>query len=316
MQDMDYALEVSPETALQFTLSRDDSTARCLMTLKHPGNAASNTYLAFKVKTTQPRRYLVRPNQGIVAPGSSDSVNIVLVEKDKQMLLQSFDRLGQSALDHSKDKFLVQSCAVDPIFAKKYFAQKTELNDDHSPEGIKAAKELAESLTDMWNAASGGEDVQIFNKKLQVKHIVAPSPADATNPKGTSSRAPLSEKTSLENMTPEQMFMEISSLRRKYDELVTFSVNLTAERDILNNTLEQTKRDLNREVAKVKDYASGKNGKNGDVALKKSGGGIGLVTFLFFALIIFLAAAKLAIMGKIDFLLEAPFVGELMRMEL
>jgi hypothetical protein len=37
---------------------------------------------------------------------------------------------------------------------------------------------------------------------------------------------------------------------------------------------------------------------------------------LFFALIIFLAAAKLAIMGKIDFLLEAPFVGELMRMEL
>jgi len=319
---MNIALEVSPETALEFTLARDsdqspDGTARCLMTLKHPGNAASNTYLAFKVKTTQPRRYLVRPNQGIVAPGSSDSVNIVLVEKDKQMLLQSFDRLGQSALDHSKDKFLVQSCAVDPIFAKQYLAQKMKLNDDNTPEGVKASKELAESLTAMWNAASGGEDVQILNKKLQVRHIVASSPADTTNAKGgSSSRAQLSEKTSLENMTQEQMFMEIPSLRRKYDELVTFSVNLTAERDILNNTLEQTKRDLNREVAKAKNDAAGKNGKNGDVAVKKNGGGIGFVTFLFFSVLIFLLTAKLSIMGKMDFLLEAPFVGDFMRVEL
>ena len=318
MEDMTYALEVSPENALQFILTRNDEknsdgTARCVMTLTHPGN--SNDYLAFKVKTTQPRRYLVRPNQGIVAPGTSETVNIVLVEKDKQMLLQSFDRLGQSALDHSKDKFLVQSCIVDEPFAKGYVAQKAKLNDDHTAEGVKAGKELAESLTSMWNAASSGEDKQIYNKKLQVRHVVAPSVSDGKSASsGTSRGVRLSEKTSLENMKPEQMFLVISSLRRKYDELVTFSVNLTAERDILNNTLEQTKRELNREIAKGQKDAKVESADATVVAGKS--GGIGIITFLFLAVFIFLVSVKLSLMGKVGFLLDAPVVGDLMRVEL
>jgi hypothetical protein len=319
MDETNYALVVAPESALQFTLTRDssadktsDGTASCLMTLKHPGG---NAYLAFKVKTTQPRRYLVRPNQGIVAPGTSETVKIVLVEKDKQMLLQSFDRLGQSALDHSKDKFLVQSCMIDETFGKNYLEQKRTLVDDHSPDGAKASKDLAESLTAMWNKLSSGEDSRIFNRKLQVRHVVA-----ASSGKETPSKAPakgqFSDKTSLESMTPEQMFAEISSLRRKYDELVTFSVNLTAERDILNNTLEQTKRDLNREVAKNKDLAAGKTRDGGVDTAKSSGGGIGFFTFIIMAVLIFLVAVKLSLMGKVDFLLEAPVVGDVMRMEL
>ena len=226
---MSYALSVSPETALQFTLTRDgekgsDGAARCVMTLTHPGN--SKSHLAFKVKTTQPRRYLVRPNQGIVAPGSSETVNILLVEKDKQMLLQSFDRLGQSALDHSKDKFLLQSCIVDDTFAKDYIAKKSKSSENNSSsEASKATKELAESLTTTWNANSSREGVSIYNKKLQVRHIVASSPNDAKSgpAPGQASRSvgAQSERTSLENMSPEQMFAEISTLSRKYDELVT-----------------------------------------------------------------------------------------------
>lgn len=325
-----YALEVSPDTALSFALTRGnddkslDGTARCVMTLTHPGN--SNNYLAFKVKTTQPRRYLVRPNQGIVAPGSSETVNILLVEKDKQMLLQSFDRLGQSALDHSKDKFLVQSSIVDETFAKKHLDKKAKLSEESvagsAAEVSKAGKELAESLTAMWNAASSGEDMPIFNKKLQVRHTVASSAmSDGKSGGGgssSSSRAQLSDKTSLENMTPEQMFVEISSLRRKYDELVTFSVNLTAERDILNNTLEQTKRDLNREIATRAKGASGTNTKSGgDVATKQSGGGgMPFIVVVFFVLIFFLAGVKLSLMDKVEFLMDAPVLGDLMKMEL
>ena len=87
------------------------------MTLGHTGK--TDFHIAFKVKTTQPRRYLVRPNQGILLLGQSESVTILLVEKDKQVLLQSFDRLGQSALDHSKDMFLVQSTVVKDEFAAR-----------------------------------------------------------------------------------------------------------------------------------------------------------------------------------------------------
>eukprot|EP00558_Chaetoceros_sp_UNC1202_P011242 CAMPEP_0197252484 /NCGR_PEP_ID=MMETSP1429-20130617/61599_1 /TAXON_ID=49237 /ORGANISM="Chaetoceros sp., Strain UNC1202" /LENGTH=324 /DNA_ID=CAMNT_0042714883 /DNA_START=37 /DNA_END=1011 /DNA_ORIENTATION=- len=324
MEDMNYALEVSPETALQFTLTRDgdkstDGAARCIMTLKHPGN--SKHHLAFKVKTTQPRRYLVRPNQGIVAPGTSETVNILLVEKDKQMLLQSFDRLGQSALDHSKDKFLVQSCIVDEAFAKDYVAKKAKSSENSSVEASKAAKDLAESLTSMWNTSSSREDVLIYNKKLQVRHVVASSPTDAkAGPApGQTSRSVgghTSERTSLENMTTNQMFMEISSLSRKYDELVTFSVNLTAERDILNNTLEQTKRDLNREIAN-----KSKNRGVADVApetIKKSSGFLGsFIFFLFVAIVSFLCGAKLVQLEQISTALhEAPVLGDLMKMEL
>jgi hypothetical protein len=313
MEDTNFALKVSPAEALEFTLSRDGGSgekevpSRCIMTLSHPNN--SNVHLAYKVKTTQPRRYLVRPNQGIVAPGETATVNILLVDKDKQMLLQSYDRLGQSALDHSKDKFLVQSCVVNDDFAKNYLAQKRvedRSSSTSSSSSTKVARELGESLTAMWNSVSSSEDTQIYNKKLQVRHVVSET--------GRSARAAttqLSDKTSLENMTPEQMFMEISSLRRKYDELVTFSVNLTAERDILNNTLEQTKRDLNREIAN-----RGKSVSSGAGVDAKKGGGVSFIFTLFLALFFFLMGVKLTQMNKIDFLMNAPVFGNVLKMEL
>ena len=321
-------------SALQFLLTRNDDknsdgTSRCTMTLTHPGG--NNDYISFKVKTTQPRRYLVRPNQGIVAPGTSETVNIVLVEKDKQMLLQSFDRLGHHALDNSKDKFLVQSCVTgDEAFAKQFLKGRASLKDDTSPEALKASKELTEELTSKWNlAASAAEDYQIYNQKLHVKHVVpdapkedaafaGPGPSSAAASRGRGIQ--LSDKTSLENMKPEQMFLEISSLRRKYDELVTFSVNLTAERDITNNTLEQTKRELNKEIAKSQRNAkmdtSGSGNSSTSNAKPAGGISISLGTFFVLAVLIFLVSAKLALSGKIGFLLEAPILGDLMKMEL
>ncbi|CAN0577956.1 unnamed protein product, partial [Ectocarpus sp. 12 AP-2014] len=34
------------------------------------------------VKTTEPRRYLVRPNQGMIGPGEREAVNVYLIEKE------------------------------------------------------------------------------------------------------------------------------------------------------------------------------------------------------------------------------------------
>merc|ERR1712137_1476371 len=121
-------------------LSNDaESSARVTLTLRHPG--ATDEFLAFKVKTTQPRRYLVRPNQGLVAPNGTETVSILLVDKDKQTLLQSHARLGQSALDNSKDKFLVQSCAVSMDFSKKYSEQKTKYSGKKTEAATQSSKE-------------------------------------------------------------------------------------------------------------------------------------------------------------------------------
>jgi len=230
-------LEIDPDSFLTFELHRpaqgsaSSDASKCTMTLRHPGG--TNNCFAFKVKTTQPRRYLVRPNQGIIAPNKSETVSILLVAKDKQSLLQSYDRLGASALEHSKDKFLVQSCIVSQDFSDQ-FMYSNEKN-----------KDLSDALTSMWNNPSNSSNVALQNKKLHVKHVVVDQPNSAKSapapPMSTTSHLPIS---SADNSS---LVAEITSLRKKYDELVAFSVSLTAERDVLNNTLEQTKRELNIE---------------------------------------------------------------------
>lgn len=280
-----FALEVSPESILTFTLGRNDEVPKCVMSLRHPGG---NDAIGFKVKTTQPRRYLVRPNQGLVMPGQVSSVSILLVEKDKQTLLQSYDRLGPSALEHSKDKFLVQSCVVSADFAR------TE------------GKALTESLTAMWNE-QGSKGDAVYNKKLHVGHIVNPAGINKAGNSVSGSVPATSTDPKLENMSPEQIFEEISNLRRKYDELVAFSVNLTAERDILNNTLEQTKRDLNREI-------QSRGGTDGDASVKKGGSGggfsLGILQVLIIAISCFLMGGFLGEEGVQAFIGNFPVLGK------
>lgn len=292
-----------------------------MMTLTHGGG--TNDYIAFKVKTTQPRRYLVRPNQGLIAPGTSETISILLVEKDKQVLLQSYERLGQSGLDHSKDKFLVQSCTVDNSFAAKKSGSQTELYD---------------ALTSMWNSvASGGSSASLQNKKLHVRHIVdasaagagggaSPGSGAAPSAKGgagvgvasnhkSKSATPNLESTAhskLTDMSAEQISSELSNLRRKYDELVSFSVNLTAERDILSNTLEQTKRDYNREMAArsalENRQGGGRSASGGSAGTGSGGGGMmsSLMQLIVIGLACFLSGARIGASGNAHHL---PVVG-------
>jgi len=330
-----YALTVQPDDALQFTLirsnsnadSKSDGASRCTMTLTHTGK--SESHIAFKVKTTQPRRYLVRPNQGIVSPGQSESVTILLVEKDKQVLLQSFDRLGQSALDHSKDKFLVQSCVVQDKFATDYALEKSKIDDlGSSVDSAKVGKGLTEALTGMWNTVGSSGTAEIYNKKLQVRHVVAPGGGPGVSDNGTEGggssgkkpavrSTPQPDGSNLDKMTPEQMYAEISSLRRKYDELVSFSVNLTAERDILNNTLEQTKRELNREMgarASLENRTGDVAGGGSAVKSEKSSG-LAPFTFLFISLLFFFIGVKATSSNTVDFLFNVPVLGDFLFMD-
>lgn len=345
-------LQLDPDSELQFFLSYNDETSRCTMTLRHPGT--TDEYIAFKVKTTQPRRYLVRPNQGLVAPGTAEKVAILLVDKDKQALLKSYESLGQSALDHAKDKFLVQSCAVTDAFASKF---KHQLGGKG---GSADNTELYDALNSMWSSvsssggggAASGTSGQVQNKKLHVRLYMkdgggaAPSgggggvPSSA--PVGSSAMSssmgaqtsnklnskdmlkPHDNSVSLETMSQEQLFAEVTNLRRKYDELVSFSVNLTAERDILNNTLEQTKRELNREVAQRSALEN--KGGSGDRGVKGGSAGSGkldkssagsqktlfarLLPFIMVGLACFLSGVREKNYGRVDFLEKIPALGD------
>lgn len=166
-----------------------------------------------------------------------------------------------------------------------------------------------DSLSTLWTGVTApGSSSPVANKKLHVRHVVGEGAADGgsgtAGVAGTVDRGAVTTKheTSLkamEGMSQEQLLAEVTGLRRKYDELVAFSVNLTAERDILNNTLEQTKRDLNREVNRTaaadnKGGAGSSLGMSGGQAQSASNSWLVL---LIMALVALLAGVKLEQVG-------------------
>merc|ERR1711933_418242 len=101
-------------------------------------------------------------------------------------------------------------------------------------------------------------------------NTIAPASSNVTNSREM--LKPHDNSVSLDRMSKDQLFSEVTNLRKKYDELVAFSVNLTAERDILNNTLEQTKRELNRELAQRSAIENKGAGGVGDRSMDSSSG--------------------------------------------
>eukprot|EP00897_Mesotaenium_endlicherianum_P009330 jgi/Mesen1/8425/ME000472S07785 len=98
----------------------------------------SSEYVAFKVKTTSPKKYCVRPNTGIVPPQSSAEVIVTMqAQREAPPDMQC------------KDKFLVQSVIV--------------------PQGS-SSKDLTQ---DMWSKEAGKEVVEA---KLRVVYVAPPQP--------------------------------------------------------------------------------------------------------------------------------------------
>lgn len=96
------SLQLTPNDYLRFRfeLRRQIPTT---LTLTNPGS----TTLAFKVKTTSPRKYCVRPNTGVVAAGGATEVQVIMQQQKEY----------PADFNNCKDKFLVQSVAVDAATA-------------------------------------------------------------------------------------------------------------------------------------------------------------------------------------------------------
>ena len=61
----------------------------------------------------------------MIAPKGTQSITILMVEKEKQILLQSFQCLGLSGFYRSNDKFLVQSSVASStsVQSRKLFVR-------------------------------------------------------------------------------------------------------------------------------------------------------------------------------------------------
>ncbi|KAJ1488122.1 PapD-like protein [Baffinella frigidus] len=94
---MNNLLEVLPSNEIKFELVVGKTLERVLR-LKNNNDTA----VAFKVKTTAPKRYCVRPNCSVVQPGESVEVTIVMQP------LKELPPSNQAV----KDKFLIQGAKV------------------------------------------------------------------------------------------------------------------------------------------------------------------------------------------------------------
>ncbi|KAH6767483.1 vesicle associated protein [Perilla frutescens var. hirtella] len=154
-------LQIEPlELQFPFELKKQIS---CSMQLANK----SENHVAFKVKTTNPKKYCVRPNTGVVMPHSTCDVIVTMqAQKEAPPDMQC------------RDKFLLQSVVVNPGTASK----------DITPE--------------MFNKESGN---QVDECKLRVSYVPPPqppSPVREGSEEGSSPRASVSENGTV-NQAPD-----------------------------------------------------------------------------------------------------------------
>lgn len=92
-------MELVPDTELVFSKPLAGNAKQTLTVTNSNADAA----IAFKVKTTSPKQFCVRPNAGRLNPGESCEVLVILQTKD-----------GAPVDLKKKDKFLIQAIKLDP----------------------------------------------------------------------------------------------------------------------------------------------------------------------------------------------------------
>ncbi|KAG6435650.1 hypothetical protein SASPL_100524 [Salvia splendens] len=145
-------LQIEPlELQFPFELKKQIS---CSMRMSNK----TDNFVAFKVKTTNPKKYCVRPNTGVVSPHSTCDV-IVMMQAQKEAPPDM----------RCRDKFLLQSVVVSPG---------------------SSAKDIT---AEMFSKASGN---QVDECKLKVTYVPPPqppSPVREGSEEGSSPRASVSD---------------------------------------------------------------------------------------------------------------------------
>lgn len=222
----------------------------------------TSEYVAFKVKTTSPKKYCVRPNTGVVPPQSSAEVTVTMQaqrEAPPDMVC--------------KDKFLVQSVTV--------------------PQGS-STKDLSQDLF----MKESGRDIR--EAKLRVLYVAPPqppSPVAESAEEGVASPSPFANSNDKGRFDLDVNTNDPGELRAKLLDAKQAVAHITDER----NHAAREKQQLQQEMAKLKSSmdsqiaqavasskgVAGGRSRGGQAVATKTGGGVGklalymLICFFF-----------------------------------
>ena len=101
-------ISVSPAVLL-FKLNRESESSEQSVILRITN--ISDTYIAYKIKTTQPSWYVVKPSQHVIDIGKYKDIEINIVEKESNRIL---DQANNNNIYEKLDKhrFLIQSTTI------------------------------------------------------------------------------------------------------------------------------------------------------------------------------------------------------------
>ncbi|KAG8663979.1 vesicle-associated protein 1-3 isoform X1 [Manihot esculenta] len=203
-------LDIQPtELKFPFELKKQSS---CSMQLTNK----SDKYVAFKVKTTNPKKYSVRPNTGVILPGTTCNVSVTMqAQKEAPHDMQC------------RDKFLLQSVAA--------------------PEGA-TTKDIT---ADMFNKEDGKV---VEESKLGVVYIPAnpPSPVLEESEEGSSPRASVLENDDQDSSLFEDVSRSCVESKEKSSEVLSMISKLTEEKA---SALRENQK-LRQEVEKMRKQIS------------------------------------------------------------
>ncbi|XP_044860449.1 vesicle-associated membrane protein-associated protein A isoform X4 [Mauremys mutica] len=114
----------------------------------------SDRKVCFKVKTTAPRRYCVRPNSGIIDPGSTVTVSV---------MLQPFD---YDPNEKSKHKFMVQTIFAPPSTSDMEAVWKEAKPDDLMDSKLRCVFEMPNE-NDKLNDVEASKSAPVLNTSKQ-----------------------------------------------------------------------------------------------------------------------------------------------------
>eukprot|EP00924_Labyrinthula_sp_SR-Ha-C_P008479 maker-scaffold_32-snap-gene-1.34-mRNA-1 protein AED:0.00 eAED:0.00 QI:107/1/1/1/1/1/4/58/255 len=206
---------------LTFDLNQNEPT-----TVIKLQNSVDKTY-AFKIKTTEPKKYLVRPNQEVLRPEQHLEVKISMLPNEAKVMKETLEE-DPEKLGKYGDKFLIQCLTLNEEELKKLEDKK---NDE---------EKLTDLILPKWKETS---EAKIGSLRLVCKFIL-----------------PKKKELSKEDLELKDMM----EMRKKYNDLLSFTVTLTSEKDRLKASYEEAAKELTakrRNSSQI--YGSGNFQNNG-----------------------------------------------------
>mmetsp|Transcript_28270 Transcript_28270/g.34327 ORF Transcript_28270/g.34327 Transcript_28270/m.34327 type:complete len:263 (-) Transcript_28270:714-1502(-) len=252
----DYLTITPSELKFRFELRKQVPTS---LRLYNP----NSEHVAFKVKTTSPKKYCVRPNTGMVAPGATTEV-IIIMQQQKEV---------PPDLNQCKDKFLVQSVTV----ASKNGVEPNPSSTDFQELFSKDRK----------------AEVKMSETKLKVSYI-QPIPPPSPVPENQEAEAAATAEENFDSKSEASTgSAPTGDLQAKYNSLLSSLAVATKER----NTAQQDEKKAQKTVADLQSKMDAMAGQLASAqsaaattktATKKVSAGFTLIHLLLTAILAFL----------------------------